>query len=126
MTFVQRLSYYSGGLVLGIIVVAFFFSGKKSSCDYSPTARVLKNIRIKERYYSPESISYLIENKIDTAAISELFEYGKVNFSESNTKLDSCKTYLIYSRESTPFQLSVTVENCDKKATIVRILKSKQ
>lgn len=125
MTFVQRLSYYSGGLVLGIIVVLFFFSGKKSSCDYSPTARVLKNIRNKERFYTPESINYLVRNKIDTASISELLANGKVDFGESNTKLDSCKTYLIYSRNSQPTQLNVTIKNCEKKATIVSILKTK-
>jgi len=125
MTFVQRLSYYSGGLVLGIIVVAFFFSGKKSSCDYSPTARVLKNIRIKDRFYSPKSISYLIDHKIDTASVSALLENGKVDFGESNTKLDSCKTYVIKSRKKDSIQIKLNIQNCNKAATILSIEKLK-
>ncbi len=123
MTFVQRLSYYSGGLILGSIVVIFFLSGKKSSCNYSPTARVLKNIRNKERYYSPKSINYLLQNKVDTASISALLENGKVDFSESNTKLDSCKIYVIKSAKKDNIQLILNIENCEKKATILSILK---
>ncbi len=123
MTFVQRLSYYSGGLILGSIVVIFFFSGKKSSCDYSPTSRTLKNIRNKERYYSPKSINYLLQNKIDTASISALLENGKVDFGESNTELDSCKIYVIKSAKKNNVQLILNIENCEKKATILSILK---
>jgi len=125
MTFIQRLGYYSGGLILGIIVVVFFFSGKKTSCDYSPTARVLKNIRIKDRFYSPESIAYLVTNKIDTTSISSLLVNGKVDFGESNTELDSCKTYVIKSRKNDTLQLKLKIENCDEKATILNIEKIK-
>jgi len=103
MTFIQRLGYYSGGLVLGIIAVAFFFSGKKSSCDYSPTSRVLKNIRIKNRFYTTESLSYIATHNIDTASISSLLENGKVN--EHHV------------------QLKLNIENCNKKATILSIKK---
>ena len=123
MTFVQRLSYYGSGLALGIIVVIFFFSGKKSSCDYSPTARVLKNIRSKERYFSPEVIDYILDNKIDTASISSALQHGKVDFGESNTDLDSCKLYVIRSHKKEDLKLNLTIENCNKKATIIRISK---
>lgn len=125
MTFVQRLAYYGSGLAMGIFVVIFFFSGKKSSCDYSPTARVLKNIRNKERYYTPKSIEYLFKNNIDTASISQLLIHGKVDFGASNTKLDSCKTYAIKGNSPELELLSIIVENCDKKATITSITKAK-
>lgn len=121
MTFLQRLGYYSGGLVLGLIILFFFFSGKKSSCDYSPTARVLKNIRIKDHFYSSQSITFLVQNQLDTTAVNYLLENGKVDFEASNTKLDSCKTYVITSRKKETLQLKLNIENCNKKATILSI-----
>jgi len=125
MSFLQRLGFYSGGLTIGIIILIFFFSGKKSSCDYSPNARVLKNIRIKEQFYSTKSISFLVKNKIDTSSISNLLKTGKVDFGESNTKLDSCKIYTIKSRKKDPVQLILNIKNCDKRATILNVSRLK-
>ena len=54
MKLIQRVAWYSGGFIIGIIVLMFFLSGKKTSCDYSPNARTLKNIRSKVMKISPE------------------------------------------------------------------------
>lgn len=121
MTFIQRLGYYSGGLTIGIIIVIFFFAGKKSSCSYSPNSRVLKNIRIKDHYYSPETLSFLIGNKLDTNAINYVLANGKVDFGESNTQLDSCKTYTINTSKKDSLTLQMVVKNCNKQATILSL-----
>jgi len=121
MTFLQRLGFYSGGLVLGLIVVAFFFSGKKSSCSYSPTARFLKNIRIKDHIYTQQSITFLVKNQMDTTAVNYILENGTVDFGASNTELHSCKTYIITSRKKDSLQLKLNIKNCTKKATILSI-----
>ena len=120
MTFTQRLSYFGGGLFLGIIFLIFFLSGKKTSCDYSPNARVLKNIRLKERVISPEGINKLHGAGLDTSAVSIALEKGSVDFNRSQTKLDSCKVYFINTMLNTN-ELILEIENCRKKAIIKSI-----
>ena len=51
MSLMRRLGYYLGGFSIGLILLAFFLSGKRTSCDYGPEARVLKNIRTKTPAY---------------------------------------------------------------------------
>ncbi len=117
MRLAQRLFYYLGGFAIGLILLFFFLGGKKTSCDYSPSARVLKNIRIKERIFSKEALANMQVYQIDTADISAMLVDGSVNFSKSNTKLDSCKTYFIKGlvKEKT---IALHIENCDSIAKI--------
>ena len=51
MTFKQRLPFFLGGLTVGIIIVVFFLGKKNTTFDYGPNARILKNLRVKERIY---------------------------------------------------------------------------
>ena len=118
MKFIYRVGYYSGGFVIGLIFLFFFLGGKKASCDYSPDARTLKNIRIKERVFSESTLTSLAIEKLDTSAISEILKNGNVQFSESNTRLDSCKIYVIEGKSSKK-NLKIKVENCDSIATIL-------
>ena len=120
MTFTQRLSYFGGGLFLGIIFLFFFLSGKKTSCDYGPNARALKNIRLKERIISAEAQEQLKRIGLDTSIISNSLASGSIDFGKSNTKLDSCKLYVVNSMIETQ-ELTLTIENCNKKATVQQI-----
>lgn len=120
MTFTQRLSYFGGGLFLGVIFLFFFLSGKKTSCDYSPNARVLKNIRLKERVISAEAQNKLRTFNLDTSTLTTVLTNGSVDFNKSNIKLDSCKVYFINSMINAK-QLELKIENCNKKAIIKRI-----
>lgn len=113
-----RLVYFSGGFILGLILVFFILSGKKTSCDYGLDARTLKNIRLKERGFSENTLQFLKENKLDTSAISTLLLIGDVDFSESNTKLDSCKQYVIVGKIQEK-ELKVKIANCEKVATVM-------
>lgn len=118
----QRLLYYLGGFGIGIILLFFFLGGKNTSCDYGPNSRVLKNIRIKKRQIDPTVSEQLHSFQLDTSAISEILSSGNVDFSKSNTKLDSCKTYVIQGKVKTK-TLELFVENCDSTAIFKRLVK---
>ena len=113
-----RLVYFSGGFIIGLLFLFFILSGKKTSCAYGLDARTLKNIRLKERVFSEESLAFLRENNMDTSAVTYLLKKGDVVFTESNTKLDSCRQYVIKGN----FQeknLKLRIENCEKVATVM-------
>jgi hypothetical protein len=126
MSILKRFAFYFGGFAIGIVLLFFFIGGRGASCefDYSPNARVLKNIRDKDRKLSLKSISTLKENRIDTSFISLALKDGNVLFSKSNTSLDSCKIYQIefpIAIESKIKLLYLTIENCDKIAILQEI-----
>ncbi|WP_378188122.1 hypothetical protein ACE939_06740 [Aquimarina sp. W85] len=122
MRLVHRIGYYLGGFTIGLILLAFFLGGKRTSCDYSPNARVLKNIRIKDRAYSSEALNQMKSMQIDSADISNILTDGDVDFSTSITKLDSCNIYNIIG-EVGKHQVLVNIKNCDSIATIQSISK---
>jgi hypothetical protein len=125
MSILKRFAFYFGGFALGLVLLYFFIGGSGASCeyDYGPNSRTLKNIRLKERVFTNEALVALKENQIDTSDISNLLFKGDVLFSQSNTKLDSCDVYVIegaYKGNSNK-KLKISVENCNKKATIQTI-----
>lgn len=87
MSFFKRLIYYLGGVGLGIILLMFFLSGKKTSCDYGPNARTLKFLKSKPLIKSIESEKSLAIYSLDSASISFVLKHGEVNF--SNSVIDS-------------------------------------
>ncbi|MCK8520355.1 DUF4258 domain-containing protein [Aquimarina sp. D1M17] len=120
MKLAQRLFYYLGGFAIGLILLFFFLGGKKTSCDYSPNSRVLKNIRIKERAFSEDVLQTMQNFSIDTADISSILKQGEVNFSKSNTKLDSCKIYHVEGIVNDR-TIMLQIENCDSIAKVYGI-----
>ena len=117
MTFKQRLPYFLGGLIVGIIIVIFIWGKKNTTFDYGPNARVLKNIRIKERIYSDKALSLLNTYKIDTSKISEILKKGNVDLM-NKIKLDSCLyKYNIQGKEDLK-NITITVTNCESMAII--------
>ncbi|MGV8814267.1 MAG: hypothetical protein ACOH2D_09170 [Gelidibacter sp.] len=120
MKFIHRLGYYLGGFSIGIIILAFFLSGKKTSCAYSPNARTIKSISQKPKSYSDEALSAMRSFEMDTTVVSDMIQYGSVNFSESDTKTEDCKTYILKnSYKDQKFRLQI--KNCDSLATIESI-----
>lgn len=117
MKLIHRLGYYGIGLFFGIVILIFFLSGKKTSCDYSPNARVLKNIRIKERIFSKNSLNFFNANKIDTSIVSNILKDGDVDFNRSKTDAKPCGIYFI-SSDSDNTSIELEIENCDSIATI--------
>lgn len=120
MKLIQRIGYYLGGFSIGLILLAFFLSGKRASCSYSPNARVLKNIGTKPLKYSDEALTYMDAMVLDTSIIRNVLRKGNVNFSLSNTSLDSCKVYVI-EEDVENIEVLLTIENCDSLATLKNI-----
>jgi hypothetical protein len=126
MSILKRFAFYFGGFAIGIVLLFFFIGGSGASCefDYSPNARVLKNIRNKERTLSLKSITTLREYQLDTSFISLALTEGNVLFSKSNTSLDSCKIYQIEfpkAIEAKTILIHLTIENCNKIAIVQEI-----
>ena len=117
MNFLQRLGFFSIGLIMGIGILMFFLGGKKASCDYSPNARTLKNIRIKERVISDEALGFFQSNNIDTSFISTVLDGWNVDFGKSETDRKPCKIYFI-TEEYKENEFELQIENCENKAFI--------
>lgn len=117
MKLIHRVGYYLGGFAIGMVILFFFLGGKQVSCAYGPNARTIKNIGIKKHIYSEEVQAAMLNHSLDTLAITQLIRSGNVNFSESDTRSEGCKTYLI---ENTLEERDVElrVQNCDSSATI--------
>lgn len=120
MKFIHRLGFYLGGFSIGLIILAFFLSGKKTSCDYFPDARVLKDIRSKERVYSEDALKKMKMYQVDTSEISAILKRGDIDFGRSNTNLDSCNLYLV-TGQSQSHNLELVFENCDSIATLKKL-----
>jgi hypothetical protein len=121
MKFIHRLGYYLGGFSIGLIFLAFFLIGKRTYCDYGPDARVLKNIGLKQLTYSEVSKEMLSTRQIDTTTIALILKHGDVNFSKSNTDLETCKIYVVYKTVEEK-EIELTIENCETIATVKNIL----
>lgn len=120
MKLIHRFGYFGVGLFFGIVLLIFFLGGKKASCDYSPNARVLKNIKIKERKWSEESLSFFMDREIDTSYISELLENGDVDFNLSDTDAKPCNIYYVTGTRETE-EIEFRIQNCDSIATIQKV-----
>ncbi|NRB58877.1 MAG: hypothetical protein HRU50_02930 [Winogradskyella sp.] len=120
MKFTQRLAYYLGGFSIGLIILMFFLNGKEASCDYSPNARTTKNISSKPILYTDKTSKFVDENDLDSVAIVNLIKYGNVDFSRSNTNLDSCKIYVVENSYKSQ-NLELKLRNCDSTATLIDI-----
>ena len=120
MKLIHRFAYYLGGFAMGLVILAFFLSGKKTSCNYFPDARVMQDIRIKERAYSDEAWETIQQNNIDTANITYILHHGDIDFGRSDTEIEPCHLYLVTGRTESQ-ELELLFENCDSIATLQKV-----
>jgi hypothetical protein len=120
MTLLQRVGYYLGGFSMGIIILAFFLSGKHASCSYGPEARVLKDISTKKVVYNDAVKLAVSENEIDSTSIAQILEGGSISFSDSQARKKPCGIYAIEGNKDDK-KVVLMVENCDSIATILNI-----
>ncbi|NJX15142.1 DUF4258 domain-containing protein [Tamlana crocina] len=120
MKLIQRIGYYLGGFAIGLVLLAFFLSGKKTSCSYGPEARVLKNINTKKIIFSTEVLSGLSKHALDSTSIQTILKKGDINFSKSEPRKEPCAKYLIEGKLKNE-QILLTVENCDSTATVTNL-----
>jgi hypothetical protein len=117
MKLIQRIGYYLGGFSIGLVILAFFLNGKKTSCSYGPDARVLKNIRLKKIVFSDNSNAQLLTNNLDSVAVNYVLRKGNINFSESDARQKPCGMYIVEG-DFKEKEIILTIENCDSIATI--------
>lgn len=125
MKFIHRVGYYLGGFSIGLIILFFFLSGKKTSCAYSPNARTTKNISLKKKDYSEDAQFAMQSFEMDSTVVSNMIKHGNVNFSESDTKNEICKTYIITNTYKEQ-KFKMQVKNCDSLVTIESIVPYKK
>ena len=120
MKFIHRLGYYLGGFAIGLVVLAFFLSGKEARCDYSPNARTTKYLSGLPKSYSDTAEAFMKERDMDTSIVKQLIRYGNVDFGNSDTRGNPCKTYLLNAvyKES---KLEFVIENCGEKTHIINV-----
>ena len=107
MSFLKRLYYFSTGLIIGIVFLFFILNGKRTSCNYGPSARVIDNIISKE---------LVLKYQTDSIANEELYDIisnGRVRFNKSDITYEPCALYFIESGD-----LSLLIENCDEQALV--------
>lgn len=118
MRLLHRFGYYLGGFAIGLIILAFFFSGKKTSCAYFPQARVLKNLRSKPYTLSTQALETLNTMKLDTVTINRILNLGTVNFDKSETRKKPCGHYFIEGKTENERKLILELDNCEKEIII--------
>jgi hypothetical protein len=95
LSFIKRLTYYLGGVGLGSLLLMFFLSGKKTSCDYGPNARTLKFLKNKPLKIIQNTVDNLDKYGLDTTNINQVFENGDVNFSKSQISQTLPNIYIL-------------------------------
>ncbi len=121
MKFIHRLGYYLGGFSIGLVILAFFLSGKKTSCAYFPEARVLKNIKTKPYTLSAKAETTYTNLRMDSLDLQHIWSKGDVDFGESDTRKEPCGLYVIYGKTIAERSIKMMVENCEKKTLIQSI-----
>ncbi len=121
MKFIQRLSFYLGGVSIGLIFLVFFLTGKRTQCTWFPESRVLADIGKKSIRLSPE-LREMKENKeIDDLTLQLILKYGDVDFSKSDTDATPCSYYYISGREELE-NTTLWVKNCDRFAVVEKVI----
>ena len=113
----NRLIYFMGGFLIGVFILFFIWGKKNTKFPYLPDARVLNDINSKNVHYSVKLHSAFANNIISAREIQDVLENGSVNFSKSNTKLDSCKIYVIEKVFDKKNYL-ISLKNCAKEVKV--------
>ena len=113
----SRLIYFMGGFLIGICILIFIWDKKNTKFPYMPDARVINDVNSKNVHYSNKLHTAFAKNIITESQIQDILKNGNVNFSKSNTKLDSCKIYVIEKKLSTK-NYSISLENCNNEVKV--------
>ena len=107
MSFLKRLYYFSTGLIIGIVFLFFILNGKRTSCNYGPSARVIDNIISKELILKYQTDS-IVDDKL-----YNLISEGRVRFNKSEISNEPWPMYFVESGDS-----NLLIENCDEQAFV--------
>ena len=121
MAFLKRLGFYLIGLSIGLIFLVFFLKKKSeetgASFCYLPNCRVLKELRSKPRKYGPEFQALVDKGQMDSLQITAFLTDGDVDFKNSDTKSEPCKTYRVRGTVNEKESVLV-IDNCPDEIVI--------
>lgn len=117
----KRIGFYLIGVTLGVVGVSFFWKKKDVSFDYGMDARTLKTIRKKQRLFSEEAKQTMLQQNIDTLAISFVLENGDVDFSKSLPREKPCATFYVEGDYQSK-KIDLIIKRCDSIATVEKII----
>tara|TARA_B100000768_G_scaffold74659_1_gene71451 strand:+ start:786 stop:1157 length:372 start_codon:yes stop_codon:yes gene_type:complete len=113
----NRLIYFMGGFLIGVFILFFIWDKKNTKFPYLPEARVLNDINSKKIHYSQKLHIAFAKNIITASEVQNILKNGDVNFSKSNTKIDSCKIYIIEKVLDKKNYL-ISLENCNNEVKV--------
>ena len=109
MTFKRRITYYLFGLLIGLFVVYFITSQKKTEFNYLPSKRVIADIKKK---------SWLYDTTFPDQVKKNILEEVDINFSKSIVNKDSCNIYHLIRKNKYRF----TVKNCTSEVFFSKLI----
>ncbi|MDX5405158.1 MAG: DUF4258 domain-containing protein [Bacteroidota bacterium] len=117
MKFIKRLFYYLLGVGLGVIMVYFLFGDRDIQCSYFPNERVLNDLRQKEISYSGQAACVVDCLELDSIDMAGIFSMGKVNFDDSQPRIEPCGMYVVESGDP-ELELKAILLNCDSTVEV--------
>lgn len=118
MTLFQRFKRYLFGVLLGLILVYFFFGDRGEVLTaWMPNERVMKRLR-ETKLILPDSMQCRLDCfQLDSTAVNTLLEDGDVLFAESDTQSEP-KVYRVQFEQRTP-PLELTFSCTDSTSAVV-------
>ena len=124
MTFFQRLKRFLFGLLLGSILVFWFFGDRSEVLTaWMPNERVMKRLR-ETHLVLPDSMQCRLQCfQLDSLAVRELMVRGNVRFGKSETRRDPLLYTVDFSQHEPPLRITFACD--DSTSALVGVLSLK-
>lgn len=126
MKFPQRFAYYLLGLLIGGIIVYYFFDAKDTDFCYMPNCRVLKDLRSKPLTVSDKAQISFNDALVNMNDIKMCLTHGDVNFDKSNVFEQGGKLYVIEGQNTKKEAITVEMINYSEKVMIKDVYATKK
>lgn len=112
------------GVIIGMVLVVFFFGPKVSQCSYLPNSRTLEEAKIYPLIFSENVSEFIQAENIDSAFVhNELFNKSTIiNFGTDEVRETPCRTYRAEYRGKNAYDFVFQI--CDKKETRLTEIKT--
>lgn len=120
MKFIQRLKLYIFGVLIGSVLVVFFFNDRLHILtDWLPEKRVRALLQASEPLFTDQALCQLACFELDTTDVRIVKEQGNVRFKLSDTRTDP-KNYVLDSHLK-PGKVRMTFSIADSLATLIKV-----
>jgi len=126
MKFSQRFAYYLLGLLIGGIIVYYFFDAKDTDFCYLPNCRVLKDLRSKPLTISDKAQVSFNDALVNMNDIKMCLTHGDVDFDKSNVFEEGGKLYVIEGQNTKKEAITVEMINYSEKVLIKDVYPTKK